>query len=164
MPPSLRTSLLSIVHNDIVVYMLPPMEDGLLPPGIHLATWEQVRLCFGFTAHRRSLLVGAYRAALDLRHAGCPRAWLDGGFVTAKEHPKDFDMTWDTAGVVGARLHPVLRDVEPPRHAQHVRYGGDILPNVVESNSGMPFIDFFQQDPITGKRRGIVEIDLAGGL
>lgn len=144
--------------------MLPPMEDGALPAGIHPAPWSEIRNHLGFTAHRCSLLVGAYRALLDLRFAGCHRAWLGGSFVTEKEHPGDFDLIWDTAGVDGTRLHPVLRDVEPPRHAQHARYGGDVLPNLIEGNSGMPFRDFCQQNPITGRQRGIVEIDVAGGL
>lgn len=144
--------------------MLPPMKNGLLPPGIHSATWEEVRDCFGFTPHRRRLLIGAYRALLDLAEAGCQRAWLDGGFVTGKERPSDFDMAWDPTGVTGSFLHPALRDVAPPRHAQQARYGGDVVPNVVEGNSGMPFLDFFQQDRHTGQQRGIVELDLGGGL
>lgn len=84
--------------------------------------------------------------------------------MTAKEHPRDFDLAWDTAGVKGALLHPVLLDTQPPRHAQYARYGGDILPNVRERDSGMPFVDFLQQNPITGGLRGIIELDLAGGL
>lgn len=144
--------------------VLPPFEDGVLPPGIHRGSWDEVRDRFGFTPHRRSLLLGAYRALLDLRQAGCRRAWLDGSFVTAKENPADFDLAWDTAGVKGALLHPVLLDTEPPRHAQHARYGGDIVPNVRERDSGTPFLDFFQQDSTTGAPRGIVEIDMAGGL
>lgn len=144
--------------------MIPPFVDGLLPPGIHAAVWSEVRDRFGITRHRRQLLMGAYRALVDLRAAGCGRAWLDGSFVTAKEHPGDFDLAWDPVGVDGSLLHPVLLDIASPRVAQHVRYGGDIVPNVREANTGTPFLDFFQQDSITGEARGIVLIELAGGL
>lgn len=140
------------------------MQDGVLPPGIHPATWEDIRQRFGFTPHRRQLLMGAYRALVDLRSAGCRRAWLDGSFVTAKEHPSDFDLAWDTNGVNGKLLEPILLDTTPPRTAQHAYYGGDVLPNLIEKNAGMPLLDFFQQNPITGQPRGIVEIDLVGGL
>lgn len=91
-------------------------------------------------------------------------SWLDGSFVTAKENPSDFDIAWDTTGVKGDLLHPVLLDVRPPRHAQHARYGGDVIPNVLEHGSGMPFLDFFQQNPITGEPRGIVQINLEGEM
>lgn len=144
--------------------VLPDFVNGALPPGIHRASWDDVRHRFGFTAHRRYLLIGAYRAIVDLAEAGCQRVWLDGSFVTAKEHPNDFDLAWDTTGVKGALLHPVLLDTIPPRHAQHARYGGDVIPNVTESGSGMPFREFFQVDAITGERRGIVELDLGGAL
>lgn len=144
--------------------VLPAFENGALPPGIHPTSWDDVRHRFGFTPHRRNLLVGAYRAIVDLREAGCGHVWLDGSFVTAKEHPQDFDLAWDTSGVKGALLHPVLLDTTPPRHAQHARYGGDVIPNVTETNSGMPFRDFFQLDAVTGQPRGIVELDLVGGL
>jgi hypothetical protein len=39
-------------------------------------------------------------------------------------------------------------------------YRGDILPNVTESASGAPFVDFFQQNKITGGVKGIVAINL----
>ena len=35
----------------------------------------------------------------DLRAAGCKRAYIDGSFITTKEHPGDFDACWDLDGV-----------------------------------------------------------------
>lgn len=81
--------------------MIPPFEPltGLLPSGIHDATWEEFVARFGWTPHRLALLAGL-KAALDaLRTAGCRRAYIDGSFVTAKAMPADFDGCWETEGV-----------------------------------------------------------------
>jgi len=55
--------------------MTPPFElsTGLLPAGIHEATWEELVARFGWTPYRLTLLAGL-KAALDaLRLAGCRR-------------------------------------------------------------------------------------------
>jgi hypothetical protein len=140
--------------------MLPDFTDGLLPPGIHKATWREVCERFGWNLRRGRLLIGLQLARRDLRRAGCYTAWLDGSFVTSKDHPRDYDLAWEPDGVDVALLDPVLRDVCPPRWGQKVKYLGDILPNVREASSGQPFLDFFQQDIDTGRARGIVEMDL----
>jgi len=88
--------------------------------------------------------------------------WLDGSFVTAKELPGDFDAVWDLDDVDFDLVDPVILDVEPPRLAQRLKFGADLLPNVLEGGTGMPFIEFFQEDKATGARRGIVRIELGG--
>lgn len=140
--------------------MLPAFEDGVLPPGIHQASWSEIVNRFGWNERRRSLLEGLRRALDDLASAGCKEAWLDGSFVTEKEYPGDFDLVWSSDGVRLTDLDPVILDVHHPRSAQKSRYRGDILPNVTEAASGMPFLDFFQQDSETGRPRGIVAITL----
>lgn len=114
----------------------------------------------GWNDWRQELLVGLKAVLGELASAGCTRAWLDGSFVTQKELPGDFDLAWDLNGVNLDALDPVILDIDPPRRAQKHKYGGDVLPNVVEANSGMPFLDFFQQDAATGQPRGIVELVL----
>lgn len=138
--------------------MLPAFRDGVLPPGIHQASWAEVEEALGWNEWRRELLVGLRAVLHELAPAGCPRVWLDGSFVTDKEFPGDFDLVWDPDGVDLDALDPVVLDLDPPRDAQKEKYGGDILPNVVEAGSGMPFLDFFQQDAMTGRHRGIVEL------
>jgi hypothetical protein len=141
--------------------VLPELDaDGLLPPGTHPASWAEIVGRLGDTTHRDELLAGLRAALENLRAAGCQRAYLDGSFVTGKEVPNDYDMCWDMDGVEVALLDPVLRDVRPPRAAQQAKYRGDILPNMVEGNSGMPFVDFFQHDKVTGRAKGIIAIDL----
>lgn len=56
--------------------MLPSFDPatGLLPPGMHAATWEEIVARYGYSPHRLALLAGL-KAALDaLRTAGCRRA------------------------------------------------------------------------------------------
>ena len=96
----------------------------------------------------------------DLKAAGCRRAWIDGSFVTETEVPNDFDACWDINGVAVPLLDPVILDVSPPRLAQRVKYGGDILPNVSVGATGQLFVEFFQVDKDTGNPKGIIEIDL----
>lgn len=90
--------------------------------------------------------------------AGCARVWLNGSFVTTKEEPGDFDVAWDSAGVDLGRLDPVFFEFAEHRKAQKQRFGGELLPNVVEPVSGLVLADFFQYERDAG-RKGIVVID-----
>jgi hypothetical protein len=134
----------------------------MLPPGVHLGTLEEVRIAFAWNRRRRTLFEGLEQVVSNLTSAGCRSVWLDGSFVTAKELPGDFDAVWDLDDVDFDLVDPVILDVEPPRLAQRLKFGADLLPNVLEGGTGMPFIEFFQEDKATGARRGIVRIELGG--
>ena len=110
---------------------------------------------FGWNRRRRELLDGLAEALELLAAAGCRRVWLNGSFVTAKDEPGDFDACWDTDGVDLDLLDPVLLDMGRGRAAQKARFGGELLPNVVESESGLEFAEFFRNERDTG-RKGIV--------
>ena len=134
-------------------------EAGLLPPGIHDASWHEVQRQFGFNSHRRDLLVGLAFALANLRRAGCNRVWLDGSFVTTKEYPNDYDACWDPVRVQPALLDPVFLDFRNSRRAQKRKYGGEFFPvSMIESQSQTRFLDFFQMDRLTGQRKGIVKL------
>ncbi len=142
--------------------MIPNFEpSGLLPPGIHLATWAEIVGRFGNNPQRDSLL-DALRRALDaLRVAGCVAAYLDGSFVTEKKVPGDYDMCWSLQGVDHTRLDPVLLNFDNHRQAMKAKYQGDLFPaEIPEGNSGKVFLDFFQTDKDTGAAKGVVLIDL----
>jgi hypothetical protein len=149
-------------HNNIIVSMIPPFNpDGLLPEGIHWASWQEIEQRFGQTAHRRALLTGLKAALGALRVAGCRAVFLDGSFVTAKEVPNDYDCCWDAVGVDPARLDPAFLNFKNKREAQKIRYGGEFFPaQLPEGLTGRVFLDFFQTDKDTGGRKGIVAIDL----
>ena len=144
--------------------MLPGVdpESGRLPPGEHVASWDEVVERFGWTPRRRALLDGLAEAVELLAAAGCRRVWLNGSFVTAKDEPGDFDACWDTDGVDLDALDPELLDLSNKRVAQKARFGGELFPNVVEAESGLTFAEFFQNERDTS-RKGIVVIDLSNG-
>ncbi|TAK20479.1 MAG: hypothetical protein EPO26_18060 [Chloroflexota bacterium] len=145
--------------------MILPFEPstGLLPSGIHEATWEEFVARFGWTPHRLALLAGL-KAALDaLRSAGCRRAYIDGSFVTAREVPGDFDGCWEVEYVNLARLDSVLKTFANLREAQKRAYGGELFPaDAPAAPDGTNFLHFFQRDRTTGAAKGIVAIDLGG--
>ena len=96
--------------NDIVVFKMIPALDsrGLLPPGIHECSWTELDTQFSTNRHRRELLGGLRDALIELKHAGCGRAYIDGSFVTDKRVPGDYDGCWDPVGVDPGKLDPVL--------------------------------------------------------
>ena len=145
-----------------VVFVLPPFTDaGLLPPGMHRATWAEVEERFGGSRGRRRLLDGLLRAALNLRSAGAVVLWLDGSFVTSKPEPGDYDGAWDMARVDLDKVDPIFVDevdLSSGRLKQKAKYGGELLATV-ELRSGMPFQLFFQQTA-DGDVKGIVLLDL----
>jgi hypothetical protein len=144
--------------------MIPKFDgNGRLPPGIHHATWTEIVTRYATSTHRRDLLNGLLDALRSLKTAGCRVAYLDGSFVTAKEHPKDFDACWDTTGVVIERLDPELQDFSDKCAAQKRRYGGEFYPADWPAESdGMHFLDYFQRDAVTKQSKGIIAIRLAG--
>lgn len=136
-------------------------QTGLLPPGEHVASWDEIELRFGWNPHRRRLLDGLADGLGMLAEAGCSQVWLNGSFVTQKEEPGDFDCVWSLDGVnrsVLREIAPELLDFADRRAAQKQRFGGEFLPNVVEASSGRRFVDFFQTSR-DGIEKGIVLID-----
>ena len=144
--------------------MIPQFDaDGLLPPGIHWATWDEVTATFGNTPWRRRLLDGLEMAINILRRAGCRTVYIDGSFVTSKEVPNDFDACWEEAGVTPELLDPVLLEFDAGRAAQKARYLGELFPASLGATvEGMSFLEFFQTDRETGGSKGIVAVDLGG--
>ena len=141
--------------------MIPPsLPNGNLPPGIHEATWQEVAHCFGTNPHRQALLDGLFQARQNLKHAGCAKVYLNGSFVTYKEHPGDFDAAWETCGVNPDLLHPALRDFSNSRRAQKQTYRGELFyADAAADEHGRTFIEFFQTDRERNPK-GIVAIDL----
>lgn len=140
-----------------------PDNDGNLPAGVHQATWDELAFAFGTTPHRKKLLDGLYRAAQQLKRAGCETLYVDGSFVTTKDTPGDFDGCWDPNGVDGSRLDPVLLDFRPGRISQKVKYHGELFPSTERAEAQPPyrtFLDFFQKDKNTDQPKGIIAIDL----
>ena len=61
--------------------------DGYLPEGLFPATLAEVTFRFGTSSRRRRFLTLRLRRWTELaRHTGAERMFVDGSFVTAKEH------------------------------------------------------------------------------
>lgn len=144
--------------------MIPEFdESGRLPPGVYWATWTEIVTRYATSTHRRDLLDGLLDALRALKTAGCRIAYLDGSFVTAKEHPGDFDVCWEPAGVILDRLDAELKDFSDKCAAQKARYGGELYPaDWAAEPGGMRFRDYFQRDVISKQAKGVIAVDVAG--
>jgi len=140
--------------------VLPPFTDaGVLPPGLHWASWEELCKRFGGSRRRARLLEGLLEAASNLRAAGAVNIWLDGSFVTSKPDPEDYDGAWDASLVDLDKVDPILVDpvdLGTGRHRQKAKYGGELLVSV--GRTGSPIQLFFQQTR-DGDVKGIVLLD-----
>ncbi|MDB5250668.1 MAG: hypothetical protein JWQ40_5062 [Segetibacter sp.] len=131
----------------------------LLPSGIHDSNLEEVFNRYVFNCGRREKFEGLVRALDNLFRSGCPQIFLDGSYVTAKPIPNDYEVCWDIRFVNPDLLDPVFSDFSNDRQKQKEKYGGEFFPaQIKEGMSGKPFLEFFQTDKHTGKKKGIVRI------
>lgn len=142
--------------------MIPAFTPtGLLPPGIHPATWNEIVERYGTNRYRLHLLHGLLAALRSLRVAGCRTVYLDGSFVTTETVPNDFDACWAAVGIDPGLLDPVLLDFSDWRAAQRRRFGGELFPaEALADVGGTSYLDYFQQFRRTGAAKGIVALDL----
>ncbi len=152
-------------HNNIIVLLIPSFnEDGFLPSGIHWTDWPEFMQRFGLTTHRKQLVQGLIQSSQKLASAGCRIIYIDGSFVTSKEHPGDFDACWDLNHVDVDNLDPIFFDFADRRASQKAQFFGEWFPaDLPNGNSGLTFLEFFQIDKATGKPKGIIAIALAKG-
>lgn len=138
-------------------------EDGLLPPGVHWATWGEIEDRLGDNPWRQKLMAGLRAALENLKDAGCRTVYVNGSFATAKDAPGDFDACWDEEGVDPELLDPGLLTFDSGRATQKAKYLGELFPATgVADAGGLSFLEFFQTDTESGEPKGIVAIDLRG--
>ena len=141
---------------------MPPSanpKSGYLPPGVHLAGWQEVVGRFAGNSHRSRLTAGLLAACRNLSAAGCRVLLPDGSFVSEKPLPADYDGAWETVRVDPDRLDPVLLDFSNGRAAMKAKYLGELFPATALAAPGVVYIDFFRADR-DGIEKGIVKIDL----
>lgn len=156
------------IYNIIVVFMIPALVPlhgspwNVLPPGMHQASLDEVEAVFATNVWRRGLFGGLVDASGRLRVAGCPTVFLDGSYVTGKPRPGDFDACWDPSGVDHSKLDPVFLEFGKGRAAQKAAFKGEFFPSsMICTDVSRAFIEFFQLDRFTGKRKGIISISLS---
>jgi hypothetical protein len=136
-------------------------SSGLLPQGIHEATWSEVLERLGENSRRNQLLGGLLAGLRALRNAGCEVAYIDGSFVTAKLEPGDVDVCYESDTMNFSLLDPVLKDFSNRRAAQKQKYGGEFFEAEAEAvPDGTLYLDFFQLTK-DGKRKGIIRLKLS---
>lgn len=116
----------------------------------------EARVRFATTEHRERLFMGFEAGAAILFSAGCLGVYLDGSFVTAKEVPNDFDAAWNPVGVNANMLDPVLLDFSNKRENQKKRFFGEFFISTNENTPGATFLEFFQRERFSGRKKGIV--------
>ena len=130
--------------------MLPPLNDaGLLPPGIHQSTLEELRgrfARFQQSDRRPQLWAGFEQFVREAKACGLASVILvNGSFVTSKPDPNDIDVILVVSG------HDFARDLSPAEYnvlsARRVRrrHGLDILVASENSEQYHRYLSLFQQ-------------------
>ena len=128
----------------------------VLPPGVHIATIEEIEDRYATSGHRKNLFLGFNKGVIALRNAGCKTIFLDGSFVTEKPLPVDYDVCWDPIGVDIAKLDPVFLDFSDMRKKQKEIFYGEFFPSTLLADGRHFFLDYFQIDRHTGNAKGII--------
>ena len=130
----------------------------VLPQGIHNATLSEIKNRFATNDRRKLLFDGFKKGVESLTSAGCSDIFLDGSFVAAKPEPGDFDVCWNPIGVDANKLDPVLLDFSNGRKNQKLKFLGEFFPSSSRADGQSTFIDFFQTDRYTGRKKGIIRV------
>jgi predicted nucleotidyltransferase len=137
-------------------------EYGDLPPGIHVAGWEEVRERFGLKPQARRRALAKLRLLYDLatRTGHLRRFLVFGSFVSGKTTPRDVD--------VALIMSADFRLEDAPRESQtlfshadaEARYGASVF-WIREGMLPVELVaDFMEtwQTTRDGGRRGLLEI------
>lgn len=149
--------------------MIPAFVDiksvwKVLPPGIHIATLEEIEERFAYNDKRSNLFQGFKKGLVSLKLADCKAVYLDGSFISDKDFPSDFDACWDPTGVDEAKLDPMLiTHNEDEQRLQKQVFGGEFFVSTPDAKGSSRMLDFFKMDK-NGKEKGIICIQLGEEL
>jgi hypothetical protein len=135
--------------------------DGYLPPGLYLATEEEVAARFGQAPARRQALMAQVSEWLRLARAlGARRFLLNGSFVTAKPEPADVDaLCWlpddfedqyDANTDEAIDLYGMLAN----------RYPAELIGVYTQEDWDRGMLFFSPTGEIDSQRKGLVEVEL----
>ncbi|MFZ1528808.1 MAG: hypothetical protein WAT19_08660 [Ferruginibacter sp.] len=144
--------------------MIPTLKkSGLLPAGVHKATWVEFTEMFGFNAHRHKLLEGLRKGLEVLRLYGCNVVFVGGSFVTSKPFPNDVDVCYDNTGMNWKKFlkeHPEFNDIKHGSSLQKEKYLSEFYGYNAFDNSILKFFQFDRNN----SPKGVVKISLTGRL
>ena len=152
--------------------MIPELQDGVLPEGLHLCTLEEVKAAFGQfrrSDQRPRLTERLARYIQDARNSGVVSAIvIDGSYVTAKDEPGDIDLILALRPDfdLTAEMRPLEYNIQSKSMVRKL-YGFDVLPAEDGSEAYQRFLDFFSRvklnDPdqqTSQERKGVLRIEL----
>jgi len=143
---------------DLII--IPDAPFKVLPAGIHHTSLAEVQEHFAYNKQRRLQFNGLLTAIRCLHVAGCSLLYLDGSYVTAKPIPGDYDGCWDPTGVDPNILDSVLLDFSNGRSAQKAKFLGELFPSTATNTPDETFVEFFQTEKYSGKRKGILSLPI----
>ena len=144
--------------------VLPELTDtGELPPGVHLAGWQELQSRFGGSSPRRVWLSGRLRALVELAatNGKLSRVFIWGSYVTAKPSPKDIDLLliMDEDFEVDALAAPAQAVFDSVR--AKLLFESDVF--WARASIGQEMLDLWldtYQTSRSFRKRGIVELEL----
>lgn len=152
--------------------MIPELQDGVLPEGLHLCTLEEVRKAFGQfrrSDRRPQLTERLTRYIQDAQNSGVVSAIvIDGSYVTTKEEPGDIDLIVALRPGLDltAEMRPMEYNIQSKPMVRKL-YGFDVLPAVDGSETYQRFLDFFSRVKLTDpdqhtsqELKGVLRIEL----
>jgi hypothetical protein len=132
--------------------------EGELPPGVHVADWQEFQARFCGSSSRRIWLSGRLRALLALAatNGKLRRVFIWGSFVTAKPAPKDLEDEDFEVDAVAAPAQAVFDSVRAK-----LMFESDVF--WARSSIGPELLDLWldtYQTSRSFRKRGIVELEL----
>lgn len=138
--------------------MIPEFDKhGNLKPGIWNATIAEVEERFAQTPLRRRLFEALLVVVEILTAAKCPAAYLDGSFITTASEPGDYDLCYESTGMVPTEEWRLfLKLTADERKKEHL---GDIFVRMQVPPFFTDHVELWQSDR-DGNVKGIIRIEL----
>lgn len=152
--------------------MIPALNDGVLPLGVHQCTFEEVQNAFGrfSRSDQRPRLTHKLKQFITAaRRSGIVSAVVvDGSYITAKPEPGDIDLILVLRADfdVSQELSPIDYNIQSKRMVKHL-YGFDVFPAIEGSVAYDRYVSDFSRvrldDPeqtTTQRHKGLLRIEL----
>ena len=134
-------------------------KSGLLPIGVHYATWGELIENFGFNQHRQMLLSGLKKGLKDLFYYGCNEIYIGGSFVTDKPEPGDVDVCFDNSFMKWKPFQNNYPEFSLNKSGLYIQFK-NYKSNFYPYNSYDDYFFHFFQYSKNGEQKGLVKLSL----